>query len=137
MQRLVLLVSLLILAAFSHAQNPFPNGYLRIGSIQVEGNKKTKDKIILRELMFQENEVYALQNFQELRKKSEQNLMNTALFLKAEVSLIEGDSGSSNILVKVIERWYLWPIPQVDIDERNFNVWWEHKRLDRLSAGVF
>jgi outer membrane protein assembly factor BamA len=119
------------------AQADIPNGrFLRIDSIVVEGNAKTLDKIIIRELMFEQGSNYALHDFQELREKSEQNLMNTALFLSAEIH-IHKQKNINIAYVNVVERWYLWPIPQVDIDERNFNVWWEHKRLDRLSAGVF
>lgn len=108
-----------------------------IGKIEFSGNNKTKEYIILRELMFKEGEKYNWEEFAKLKKSSEENLMNTSLFHKANISTSDKIGDSVNIKITVVERWYLWPIPQVDIDERNFNVWWEKKSLDRLSGGIF
>jgi outer membrane protein assembly factor BamA len=110
---------------------------LRIRSIEVEGNKKTKEYIILRELTFEVGETITLDDFQVKLKRSEENLINTSLFHFADIQISETDSLGFDVYVKVTERWYLWPIPEADIDERNFNAWWEHKSLDRISAGFY
>jgi len=34
------------------------------------------------------------------------------------------------------ERWYIWPIPFVQIAERNFNAWWQNKDFSRLDYGL-
>lgn len=105
--------------------------------IEISGNVKTKEYVILRELMFENNRVYSIETWSELLKLSNENLMNTSLFLFVDfqVDSLQGDSIS--LQIKLAERWYLWPIPHADIDERNFNVWWENRNLDRLSAGIY
>ena len=90
----------------------------------------------MRELMVEIGKSYNSNEAQVLLKLSRQNLINTSLFHSADLNLVHSRDSSYQLIVKLVERWYLWPIPQVDIDERNFNVWWEHKRLDRLSAGI-
>ena len=45
--------------------------------------------------------------------------------------------------IKVIERWYIWPYPILEISERNFNVFWDRLRnsnytdFSRINYGVF
>ncbi|MBN2745175.1 MAG: hypothetical protein JXR34_00475 [Bacteroidales bacterium] len=109
---------------------------LYISHIKVEGNKKTKEFIVLRELMVEPGKSYSTDEMHGLLILSRQNLINTSLFHTADLNLVPTQDSGFQLLVKLVERWYLWPVPQIDIDERNFNVWWEHKRLDRLSAGI-
>ena len=46
-------------------------------------------------------------------------------------------------ILKVTERWYVWPYPIFEISERNFNVFWDSLRhsnfqdFSRLNYGVF
>lgn len=108
-----------------------------IKNIAIEGNKKTKDKIIFRELLFTTGITYNSVDFEDLRKRSEENLMNTFLFITAKIGLSNITGDTTDVKIELVERWYLWPTPQADIDERNFNVWWQKKSFDRLSAGVY
>jgi len=110
---------------------------ITIRDINIEGNVKTKNSIILRELMFEKDRSYTSAQWQDAKKKSIENLVNTSLFHAANITLNLDSSQGNTVNIKVVERWYLWPIPQVTIDERNFNVWLQSKSLDRLSAGVF
>ncbi len=108
-----------------------------ISSIAIEGNDKTKEQYILRELVFGVGDTISLEKWDEKKKRSIQNLINTALFHSANISLKRERGNYCKVIIQVVERWYLWPIPQVEIDERNFNTWWETKSLSRASAGVF
>ncbi|HEY0749521.1 MAG TPA: POTRA domain-containing protein, partial [Chitinophagaceae bacterium] len=58
-----------------------------VRQIQIEGNKRTKPYIILRELNFHENEQYALHELVEKFRKAKIQLMNSGLFLDVVVSL--------------------------------------------------
>jgi outer membrane protein assembly factor BamA len=127
---LILILVFFVLA--SAAQNK-----IVIGKIKIEGNKKTKAPIILRELMFAPDSVFTPSQWIKVKEKSRENLINTSLFHTAGISLQHREKDTADVLIKIVERWYLWPIPQVDIYERNFNVWWQTKSLERLSAGVF
>lgn len=108
-----------------------------IKEILLVGNNKTKDYIILRELTFQQGDRMGLKELNEKLKKGEENLINTSLFHFAEMRIENIDSTQLRINVQLTERWYLWPVPEADIDERNFNAWLEHRSLSRISAGMY
>lgn len=107
-----------------------------VESIKVEGNTQTKTNFILRELPFDNGDTIAFSNWEKIKKQSINNLINTSLFHEAIITL-NGKEAHKEIIIKVVERWYLWPIPQFTIEERNFNVWWETKDLSRASIGMF
>ncbi len=114
------------------------NKYVTIGSISISGNKKTKSPIILRELTFRSNDTIDLKSIEQLLKRSEQNLLNTSLFNFATItSELNEENLSVSINIAVSERWYLWPSPVFEIQDRNFNTWWETKDLFRINYGLF
>jgi outer membrane protein assembly factor BamA len=111
---------------------------LMVGRITILGNKVTHDKIILRELVFWTGQRVSPGEVDTLVKRSEENLINTSLFNFASVVIrkagIRCDSLEAE--VRVVERWYIWPVPVFDLGDRNFNVWWETRDLSRLSYGL-
>ncbi len=107
-----------------------------VKNISIIGNAKTKKQFITRELTFDVGDTISIDNWVEINKRSTENIINTSLFHSAVIKLV-GEGKYRDIEIEVVERWYLWPIPQVDIDERNFNTWWETKSLQRASAGIF
>lgn len=113
-------------------------GNVIIGSIKINGNRITKERIILRELLLFPGDTISLGELDTLIIRSEENLMNTSLFNFAEISYT-GHSPANravDIQVDVTERWYVWPIPYIRLGDRNFNVWWETRDFGRLSYGV-
>src|SRR5687767_2081704 len=58
-----------------------------IKAIFIEGNQKTKEKIILRELPFTIDEQYALTDLIEKFGEAKRQLMNSSLFQEVVVSL--------------------------------------------------
>jgi outer membrane protein assembly factor BamA len=111
--------------------------YIVIGKITLDGNKRTRPSIILRELKFHENDTLAQGMLPQLLKESQENVFNTRLFniVTLDSSLVAG-TNQVDVSVNVIERWYIWPIPYLTFADRNFNVWWETKELSRLTYGV-
>lgn len=111
--------------------------YIIVNKILIQGNKKTKDYIIRRELSFSELDTIAIAKISDKFTESSNNLINTSLFHFANIFILDSNSGPYvDIQINLTERWYLWPVPVADIDERNFNSWLESKRLSRLSAGA-
>ena len=108
-----------------------------IHSIAITGNKITRDRIILREIMFRPGDRISPGELETLMIGSRQNLLNTALFNFVWIESAEGPDGSIRITVDVIERWYIWPIPIIKLGDRNVNVWWETKDFSRLSYGFY
>jgi len=109
-----------------------------VNKITLAGNKITKPQIILRELLFKENDTIAATKLTGLIEQTKKNLLNTSLFNFANIdtSLIVG-SNRINITIEVAERWYIWPSPFFQLVDRNFNVWWETKDLSKADYGLY
>ena len=109
-----------------------------IRNIYILGNKHTKPQIILRELDFMEGERVPAAALAGMLVKSRENIFNTSLFnvVSAEqVSLTEkGDS--TDILITVVERWYIWPIPYLEFPNHNVNAWLETTDFSLLTWGL-
>jgi outer membrane protein assembly factor BamA len=111
---------------------------IKISSIQITGNKKTKPYIILRELPYHEGDILSKDSLAIADTISEQQLFNTALFEQVTVRSEAIDSNQVIIKVDVRERWYLFPIPYFKWVDRNFNQWWneQNRSLDRVNYGL-
>ena len=129
------------------------------------GNTRTKDLIILRELNFGVGDTLTEGSIDHLLEINRNNIFNTGLFVTVELSaerLVysdvkrlpagapkaqaggQGNEGRSennefiDIIIIVKERWYTFPIPILELADRNFNVWWDeqNKDLDRIEYGI-
>ena len=96
---------------------------ITVTSITLNGNLKTQNDIILRELSFEKNKSYSNHDLTKRIKESKENLINLRLFNFVEINKNE-TQGTVQIIIDVIERWYIWPYPVFEIYERNFNTWW-------------
>lgn len=105
--------------------------------IQIEGNKITRDQIILRELTFSPHDTLTPELLAWHLSQSYNNLINTALFNFVTLQPQYTANGRVNIEIEVEERWYLWPFPIFELADRNFNSWWEHRSFARTTYGVF
>ncbi|MBE0661828.1 MAG: hypothetical protein IH597_05105 [Bacteroidales bacterium] len=113
--------------------------YITVGTISLVGNKITQPGIIYREILFRSNDSISSDNWSEFLIQSRQNLLNTSLFnfVEIETSVREGNANIIDITFRFVERWYIWPIPVVELADRNFNEWWESRDFSRLNYGIF
>ena len=111
---------------------------VKISTIEIIGNKKTRDYIIKRELPYKVGDLLEKNELDSLNIIAQQQLFNTALFLEVNLSSEQLDSTSVKIKIELKERWYLFPLPYFRWVDRNFNQWWtEQKRsLDRVNYGM-
>ena len=109
-----------------------------IDNIFITGNNKTKAKIILRELSIEKGKRYPINTLNEILQSDRNKIYNTKLFNTVEVGLLELNLEKVDVVVKVTERWYLFPIPLIDIIDRNFNDWWVNHNHDfsRIIYGL-
>ena len=120
----------------------FSQDKLQINNITIKGNKITKEEIILRELTFQKKDVLNKKILDKKIKESEENLTNLMLFNFSEIST-EIEGSQANITIEIVERWYIWPYPIIELSERNFNVWWNefqessYSDFSRMNYGIF
>ncbi len=141
-----------------HMPEYFEVPYVNISKIEVSGNDRTKEKIIIRELDFKMGDslltmdakaVYSVTKGQKrfsrhdssevsLRMKySRENIINTKLFLEADLYLEEIEGNYYKLRIHVKERWYFWAFPILQLDYPNFNDWLQNPDLSFLTMGLF
>ena len=135
--RLFFIFFLFIITLVLNAQEKY-----HINSIEIEGNKTTKKSTILRELSFQIGDSLTLKLFSEKVVQSELNISSQWLFNFIDI-ITTFSENNIDVVIKVVERWYVWPYPILEISERNFNVFWDSLKksnftdFSRLNYGVF
>ena len=102
----------------------------------MEGNRRTKRHVILRELTFLTNDSILENNKEEHIAQSERNLLNTSLFNFATITL-KDTLGEVHAHIKVVERWYLWPEVIIKFQERNFTEWLKNRDFSRIDYGLY
>lgn len=134
--RLLLLCAGLLLGFLGVAEAQ--EGMTRIGQISIQGNQKTKDEIILRELLFKSGQLIPDSLLEQQIERSRDLVMNTGLFNEATFNQSYNDSEELDIEIRVIETWYIYPVPVFELIDRNFNVWWveQNRSLDRINFGI-
>lgn len=111
-----------------------------VGNIIFQGNQITKDRIVLRELVFHQGDTLTLKVLGEKMKQSRQNLLNRSIFNFVEMDTIfKPGTGLCvvDVRISMLERWYIWPMPILELADRNLNSWWETKDFRKINAGFF
>jgi outer membrane protein assembly factor BamA len=111
---------------------------ITIRSITIQGNNKTKNYIIQRELPYRIGSIVAADSLEAMNTLAQHQLVNTSLFNEVKVESIMVDSTTADVLIHVKERWYLFPIPYFRWVDRNFSQWWnqQNRSLDRVNYGL-
>jgi outer membrane protein assembly factor BamA len=109
-----------------------------IKEIDVTGNKRTKLFIILRELPFAKGDSIAVSQLTAQLEQARKQVYNTSLFEMTKVEAVITSPSTVNITITVNERWYILPVPQFQLVDRNFNVWYKtfHRNLNRVNYGI-
>ena len=112
--------------------------YISIQKIIYEGNIKTKENIISREMSFKKDDTFLLSQIDSLFKWNRIRIYNTNLFNEVELSLENIRDNKADVRIKLEERWYTYPIPIFKLIDRNFNDWWENRNRDfkRVNYGL-
>ncbi|MEZ5041276.1 MAG: BamA/TamA family outer membrane protein [Saprospiraceae bacterium] len=116
------------------------SAFVYVDSISLTGNQRTRSEVVFRELKFKKGDSIAITTLEETLEESEQLVMNTGLFNQAHISFKnwEGATNKVHIQVDVAETWFIYPVPVLELVDRNFNVWWkeQNRSLDRLNIGI-
>lgn len=133
--------ALVVLALLSHlsvfSQVTDSSRYYTISSIEITGNKKTKNHIIIRELVKKQNDSVQLKNIAKISERSELNMFNTGLFIYDSLTYkINHNLKTIDYTIKVKERWYVWPIPYISFLDRNVNAWLVNKNFNSVNYGL-
>lgn len=109
-----------------------------IKNLTVTGTKKTKIYIVYREIHFKKGDSLLIMDLKKEMEQARQQVYNTTLFNEVKFELVAVDSLDVNINVHVAERWYLYPVPQFQLVDRNFNEWYKTYKasFDRVNYGI-
>jgi len=124
----------------NRAKDSLQNQILFLEAIEIRGNKKTKRRIITREIDLQTNQSYPFKELKEMIKLDENKIFNTGLFnsVRAELEFIEGSERNIKVVFFVEERWYIWPSVIFKLADRNFSDWLfnQDAATDRFEYGA-
>jgi outer membrane protein assembly factor BamA len=117
---------------------PDPTSNVHIRSIEVEGNRKTKSYIILREILMKQGDSILAGDIYDKLEHSRQLVYNTSLFISVTLEPFWLEGHDIKIKVTVKEKWFIYPIPQFQLVDRNFNDWLNtyDASLDRVVYGM-
>ena len=109
--------------------DPKTNFYV-ISNIKIEGNKRTKKNIIIRELSINEGDELNKLKILEIIEEEKRKLINTNLFNEVDIKI--------EINIILVESFYVLPSIIFELSDRNFNDWWENfdHDLSRINYGA-
>lgn len=112
--------------------------FVTVTEVILEGNRRTKSRIILREMELLEGRTFPREKLKEIAELDENKILNTRLFVTVDIKLIEDVTNELRVLVQLNERWYTYPQAHLDIAENNFVSWWNNteRDLSRLEYGI-
>ncbi|MEP6711324.1 MAG: POTRA domain-containing protein [Ferruginibacter sp.] len=111
---------------------------LHIAAINVTGNKKTKTYIILKEIPFKSGDSITAGELYKNLLAAKQLVYNTSLFTEVKITPEFISAAEIKLNVTVKEKWYIYPTPQFQLVDRNFNEWLKvyNGSLDRVIYGA-
>lgn len=116
------------------------NKNVYIEKVSIEGNYRTRERIIRREMDLKVGDTLTTAKLDSLLEYDRRKILNTNLFVTVELKKIYVDSLSNpqKIALQVIlkEQWYLLAFPVFELADRNFNEWWYERGRD-LSRTIY
>lgn len=111
---------------------------LKVSAIHIIGNKKTKNYIILREIPFKEGDSLNISHLLDTLEQARYQVYNINLFSEVTVAPVIISAHELSVNITVREKWYVYPTPQFQLADRNFNVWWKtyHADFSRVVYGA-
>jgi outer membrane protein assembly factor BamA len=110
-----------------------------IVDVFLRGHKRTRSKVIFREMTFGKGSRIAKEDLTEEIALTYSALMNTGLFVSVDISHSDTllGPGKETVTIDIRETWYIYPVPVFSLADRNFNVWWrdQGRSLDRVNVG--
>ena len=102
------------------------------------GNKKTLDRIILRELTLKPGDSVLRFELEKMLLRDQNKIYNLRIFNTVKLRSLELPNKSFDLLIEVEERWFSFPVPIFELSDRNFNEWWQNynHQFNRVNYGI-
>lgn len=109
-----------------------------ITGIYLSGHKRTRERVIFREMDLKRGARIPSANLEERVQLSYNTLMNTNLFASVDIRIDTLSADEVQLILNIRETWYLYPVPIFELADRNFNVWLNEMNasLDRVNIGA-
>ncbi len=126
-------------ALITNAQDPLiiDDDKLIIEDILIQGNRVTKESILLRELVFEIGDTILKMELLPALQRSKENLLNLTLFNFVKFDATHNLNSRITIQITVTERWYIWPVPILEYADRNFGTFIKNREWDKINYGGF
>ena len=111
--------------------------YVEVRNILISGNKVTKSRVILNELIVKQGEKVLVNRLGMAIKRSRENLLNTSLFNFVSITHSLHQDETVVLQVKVEERWYWWVFPIFEHADRNFSAFLDNGSWSRVNYGIY
>ncbi|MFT5054189.1 MAG: outer membrane protein assembly factor BamA [Granulosicoccus sp.] len=132
----VLLPILFTILSITAAVGQDSTSVFKIASISFEGNKITKESILYREMTLNVGEQFTLSTIGKKLERSRNNIRSLNIFNSVYVDTCVNNK-SIDVVIRLMERWYVIPIPIIKYADRNLGEWiaqgW---KVDRLDYGL-
>ncbi|TVR43036.1 MAG: hypothetical protein EA394_02160 [Bacteroidia bacterium] len=113
-----------------------PSAVFIIDQIDLKGNILTRNKTIMRELPFQTGDTLDLHTLEQKAEAGRLNLMNTGLFNFVKAHITTTEQAFATVTYSFVERWNIWPLPVIELDEPNLNQWLESPSFSTINYGM-
>jgi outer membrane protein assembly factor BamA len=110
---------------------------LIIADVIIEGNQVTKPSIILRELVFEKGDTILKMELLPSFQRSKENLLNLAIFNFVLFDATHLPGNRIHVIIRVTERWYIWPVPILEYADRNFNTFIRNRDWQKINYGAY
>lgn len=114
--------------------------FIVIDSIDIEGNSRTKDYIILNKIDIETGDTIYFNDLAIRFKDNRNRVLDTRLFVDANFNLkdLNTETGKSILKITVKESLFIYPRIIFDLTDRNFNEWYYNHNADlnRINYGL-
>jgi outer membrane protein assembly factor BamA len=114
----------------------YDSSFVIINKLIVAGNIKTKERVIIRELLFKTGDTLSQNQLGVLIEKSKENLLNTSLFNYVYINSLQEHQNLTTLYILVEERWYLWPYLIFEQADRNLSSFIHEQDWNRINYGL-
>ncbi|WP_430810677.1 MULTISPECIES: POTRA domain-containing protein [unclassified Carboxylicivirga] len=111
--------------------------YVRVQQVVIAGNKVTRSRVILNELVFNKGDVLMVNRLGQVTTRCRHNLLNTGLFNFVSVRYTLQADNTVIFYVRVDERWYWWVFPIFEVADRNLSSFFNGGDWSRVNYGVY
>lgn len=134
--RLLIQLLLLFLSAGNLQARDNAGKYVRVS---VAGNRRTRTEVILRELSVRDGDTVSGATLRGLADLNYRRLYNLNLFSQIIVGLDSSYADSCVLHIQLKEQWFLLPQADLQLADRNVNVWWQEQGRDlgRINLGLY